>query len=488
MLFNSGIYIVFLAAVSGLYYLVPDRGKRFWLLITSFLFYMYWSVPYSLLLLICILISYYAARVIDGSVDARRKPLLISAVVLMLGVLFWFKYRGFAAEIIHSAAGLLHLNKDVRIPVLILPLGISFYTFTILGYLIDVYRKKIPAEKDLINYALFVSFFPKLIQGPIERYDRMGSQFKEPDKFSADNFAEGFFLMLWGYFMKIVLADRAAVFVNSVYEMRGDAGGAAILLATILYAFQIYGDFAGYSLIAAGSAKILGIDIMTNFRAPYLAQSPSEFWKRWHISLNQWLRDYIYIPLGGSRVAKAVYYRNIMITFLVSGLWHGANWTFVIWGGLGGLFIIAEDMVSSARKSHSPAGTMCPDNGIVFWKRLLTFILIDFGWLFFRSYDLGDALNRIRRIVFSPEWSSVSAPQIYAYGLNGKNLALLFGSIIFVIVCDLLQERGIVIRDRIRRQFWLNKALIMAGAILFLIIFGIWGSGYDAASFIYTKF
>ena len=485
MVFNSLTYLLFFPLTVLLYFLIPQKLKNSWLLVTSFAFYAYWSLKYAFLLLGLTVISYFCARLMEKRTGTARKWICTASVVLVLAVLFFFKYTGFAAETCNSLLGLMNAGWVFRVPSLILPIGISFYTFQIVGYLIDVYRDTISAEKDFISYALFVLFFPKLIEGPIERYDHMRDQFAQPKSFEWDRFVDGTLLMLWGYFMKMVIADRAAVFVDSVYSAE-EAAGSAILFATVLYGFQIYCDFAGYSLIAIGSAKILGFELMENFRAPYLAVSVKDFWRRWHISLNKWLRDYVYIPLGGSHGSRAAYHRNLMITFLISGLWHGASWNFVVWGGLNGLFQIVEDILGSVYKRSSEHAVQLP--GIVFWKRVLTFVLVDFAWLFFRARNLTDAMHKIRAMVLRPQWTALSAPEIYSYGLNLKNLRLLIGSIALVIVCDLLNERGIVIREKIHAQFWLNRILIISGAILFIIVFGIWGSGYDAASFIYTSF
>ncbi|MDF4201837.1 MBOAT family protein [Maribacter sp. SA7] len=312
-----------------------------------------------------------------------------------MGILFLFKYYNFFND---SIFGLL-TDWGIRMTLpnfdLLLPVGISFYTFQAVGYTIDVYRGDIKSEKHFGIYALFVSFFPQLVAGPIERAVNLLPQFKETKKIDYAQAAQGIKLMIWGYFMKIVVADRLAIYVNSVYGIPEYHSSITLFIATIFFAFQIYCDFAGYSNIAIGCAKIMGFDLMTNFRRPYFAQSCAEFWSRWHISLSTWFKDYVYIPLGGNRVGTTKNYRNILITFVISGLWHGANWTFVIWGGLNGLYQVLFKIlkISPKRKTENTEF-----NFIYIGNLILTFVLISFSWIFFRANTFTDALVIIERM------------------------------------------------------------------------------------------
>ena len=334
MLFNSFQFLIFFPIVLIVYYVLPNKIKYFWLLVASYYFYMCWNAKYALLILASTIITYISGLLIDKvknsdktekSKDTLKKWVVAGSFITNLGILFYFKYINFTLNIITQVLGKVHIQLNAPVFDIILPVGISFYTFQALSYTMDVYRGEIYAEKNFFRYALFVSFFPQLVAGPIERSKNLLKQLAVPKKFDFVKARDGFLLMIWGYFLKVVLADRIAIFVDTVYGDYQTFNGWYIAVATILFAVQIYCDFAGYSTIAMGAAEILGIDLMENFDAPYLSASVADFWRRWHISLTSWFKDYLYIPLGGSRKGKVRKYINKLIVFLVSGLWHGAN-------------------------------------------------------------------------------------------------------------------------------------------------------------------
>lgn len=358
MLFNSINFMIFFPIVVLIYFIIPDKVKYIWLLAASYFFYMCWNAKYIILIFASTVITYVSGLLIDKVKDTDykiltqnglKKVIVFGSVIINLSILFYFKYINFAVEIITRV--LAKTNVSVNIPVfdVILPVGISFYTFQALSYTIDVYRGDIYAEKNFLRYALFVSFFPQLVAGPIERSRNLLKQLAVPKKFSFENVREGLLLMLWGFFLKIVLADRIAIFVDTVYANYTTYSGMYVVVATVLFAVQIYCDFFGYSTIAMGTAKVLGVDLMENFDAPYMAASVAEFWRRWHISLTSWFKDYLYIPLGGSRRGKLRKYVNKMIVFCVSGLWHGASLSFVMWGGMNGAYQVVGEIMQPVR-------------------------------------------------------------------------------------------------------------------------------------------
>lgn len=349
-------------------------------------------------------------------------------------------------------------------------------------------------ERNFFRYALFVSFFPQLVAGPIERSRDLLGQLRQPKPFDPDAFKNGALMMLWGYFQKMVVADRAALLVNQVYGNSQAYAGYSIAVATVAFALQIYCDFGGYSSIALGAAQMLGINLTQNFRQPYLATSVSDFWRRWHISLSTWFRDYLYIPLGGSRVGRVRRYFNVMITFLLSGLWHGANWTYVIWGGLNGLFQIAGN-VKNTLLSHLPA-TLKDGRPVVnrdcfsyrLFQRLMTFALICLTWVFFRAESLEAAMIVLRQMfsVHNP-WIFFDET-LYTLGLSRLELGLLVASAAVVLAVDVAHEHGVTLRKRLERQNLAFRWLAYLAAILCILIFGVYGPGFDASQFIYFQF
>lgn len=394
MLFNSISFLLFFPILCIVYFCIPSdkiRIRNILLLVASYYFYMNWKAEYALLLLSSTVITYLAALGISRSADKGRKKLfLVLSIILNLAILFFFKYYNFLADNVEVLLYSCGIKIDIPDFPLLLPVGISFYTFQALGYSIDVYRGTTPVEKDFATYALFVSFFPQLVAGPIERSNNLLPQFKKPHLFDYDRVMGGVKLMLWGYFMKLVVADRCSIYVDAIYNNIAHHNGGSYLVASFLFPFQIYGDFAGYSLIAIGVARIMGFTLMENFRRPYLACSVGEFWHRWHISLSTWFKDYVYIPLGGNRVSKARCYLNLFITFLVSGIWHGANWTFFCWGALHGGLLCIEKAVGISRAKYTGF------KKFIHW--LITFMLVCFAWIFFRANNLDDAITVISGI------------------------------------------------------------------------------------------
>lgn len=342
MLFNSYQFLIFFPVVTLIYFLIPHKIRYIWLLIASYFFYMCWNAKYALILLFSTAVTYIggiliskANKVEDNRKKIKYKKMFVAlSFIINLSILFLFKYFDFAIGNINRILAVLNiqlLNPKFDI---VLPVGISFYIFQALGYTVDVYREDVKAERNFLKYALFVSFFPQLVAGPIERSKNLLEQMYEKHYFEAQRVKDGLLLMIWGGFQKIVIADRIAIVVDTIFNKFPEYGGIYILIASILFAFQIYCDFSGYSIIAVGAAKVMGFRLMENFNAPYFSMSVSEFWRRWHISLSTWFKDYVYIPLGGNRKGKIRKYINIMIVFLVSGLWHGASWNYIVWGGL----------------------------------------------------------------------------------------------------------------------------------------------------------
>ena len=478
MLFNSLKYIIFLPILLLFYFVLPAKVKNLWLLVASYYFYMSWNAVYGVLLFICTFVSYAGAILLQNTGSEqikRRNVILILTLVILFSFLAFYKYTNFFLQNVLRLLRLAGIKKSARLRI-VLPVGISFFTFQAAGYVVDVYRRNIDAERNFFRYALFVSFFPQLVAGPIERSKNLLRQFDEAKRFDFDRAKDGIFIMIWGYFIKMVLADRAAIFVDHAYSNPYGTSGMTLMFATIFFAFQIYGDFCGYSLIAKGSAKILGFDLMDNFNSPYCALSVQDFWRRWHISLSSWFRDYVYFPLGGSRCSKKRTYMNVMIVMTLSGLWHGAGWHYVAWGVLHGILQIA-DRISSNFQEKMP--------GVL--RRFLTFFWIDIGWCFFRSPSLRTSLYLIKCmggwIVKHKGWHD-----FYDMGLDYSNMMLLLLSIILLLSVDALNYKGISVRKYIQKCSAFTQVFVVAFSVVFIVALGVWGGDYNEANFIYFQF
>lgn len=393
MLFNSQLFAVFLTAVFLLYYILPARFRWVFLLLASYGFYMNLHAAYGLLLFFTTLLTFLLALRLEKAPDQKKKRLCLTGGILpLLAILLMFKLGAPVIDRINALidAGRLSLHPlTLRI---LLPAGVSFYFFQSMGYLIDVYKGKVRAERHFGHYALFVSFFPQLLAGPIGRADSLLPQLKAERRFDYDSASYGLKLMAWGYFKKLVIADTFAVTVNQVYDNCRSYVGLVFIITTVMYAIQIYCDFSGYSDIAIGCARLFGVELTTNFKSPYLSFSIREFWSRWHISLSTWFRDYVYIPLGGSRAGRIRHCLNLFITFLVSGFWHGSALTFLAWGAIHGLLQIIETFLYPKRKAGAPARKKH------WWQLPLTFCLVCLAWIFFRANSIQDALWILSRL------------------------------------------------------------------------------------------
>lgn len=467
MLFNSFGFLIFFPIVCLVYFLIPsNKYRNLFLLISSYYFYMNWEPLYALLIFFSTFSTFLCGLWVEKyhEHECRKKIFFIANIIVNLGILFLFKYFDFINESIFAFLDILGLRWNVPNLQLLLPVGISFYTFQAIGYSIDVYRGTIKAEKNFGIYALFVSFFPQLVAGPIERSTNLLPQFREKHKFDFDNAVEGGRLMLWGFFMKVCVADRLSMYVDSVYNNVPMHNGTSLLLATFFFTIQIYCDFGGYSLIAIGCAKVMGFSLMQNFRRPYFSHSIKEFWGRWHISLSTWFKDYVYIPLGGNRVKPVRHLVNLFITFLVSGVWHGAAWNFVMWGGLHGVYSILERVTPSVgRNSRILRGL----------KVIYCFILVSFAWIFFRANSVMDAFLIIEKIFVAQD------PQfVYRQGLFMGLLSLMV-----LMIKDITDEYA----DGIKFLHSDNIVLRYATE-LFLIAFILQLAVFDGGQFIYFQF
>ncbi|MCR5094455.1 MAG: MBOAT family protein [Lachnospiraceae bacterium] len=477
----SFVFLGFFAVVTAGYYLLPAGVRHIWLFAASMLFYFSQGPAHTVFLLFSILSTWIGGLLLEKAEDsAKKKAILAGILICNLLVLLYFKYIGFLS------AGLLTSP--------ILPVGISFYLFQSAGCLIDVYRGTIPAERDPIRYALFVSFFPIVLSGPIERGGHLLPQLQRPYfekiRFDAERIRDGAVRMLWGYFCKMVLADRIAIAVDTVYATTDAYGGAVLFLTTVLYTFQIYLDFAGYSSIAIGAAKALGIDVMENFDTPYLARSIREFWRRWHISLSTWFRDYLYIPLGGNRRGQTRKLLNLLIVFVLSGLWHGAGWTFLIWGLLHGIYQVAGNLLAPVR-GRIAERAFVEKSGESFSLRVLqtawTFLLVNFAWVFFRLGTVGEALGVFRGFARPALWELFDGT-LLTTGLNTAEWRLVALGILLVFAVDLLRLKGVQIAEWISKQLLFIRWPVYIAGVVLVLVCGVWGPGYDTASFIYYRF
>ncbi len=484
MLFNSIDFFVFFPIVVMIYFIVPRKLRYIVLLIASYYFYMSWNPKYAALIGFSTLTT-WACSLLIGKVEStsKRKVFLALNCLVNLGILFVFKYANFAIGNVSHILSMLGFNTIERRLDLLLPVGISFYTFQALSYTFDVFRNKITPEKNLLKYALYVSFFPQLVAGPIERSTNLLPQVQNIEKnqlWNYDRIRDGFLLMVWGYFQKLVIADRASILVDNVINNYTNYGFFEISIAVFLFAFQIYCDFGGYSNIARGAAKVMGFELMHNFRQPYLAISIKEFWRRWHISLTSWFTDYLYIPLGGNRKGELRKYINIFIVFAVSGLWHGASWSFVIWGLLHATYQVIEAIIkkfSNTDKKESATISAKIRNVII------TFIFVDFAWIFFVSNGLKNALRLIRQM-----FTVFQTTDFYELGLDRGNWFMLNFGLITLLIVDIMHEKKISIYECVAKQEIWFRWILYFTLLWITIMFGIYGPEYDTSTFIYFQF
>lgn len=402
MLFNSFAFLIFFPIVCVIYYTLPNlKLRNLFLLAASYYFYMNWEPVYALLLLASTCITYFAAIAIGGGkFQKHKKAVLWIGIILNLMILFFFKYFNFAAENVAALMGWLGIQMHVPEFKVLLPVGISFYIFQALGYMIDVYRGDTKLENNFFTYALFVSFFPQLVAGPIERSTNLLRQFYEKHIFDSDRAISGITLMLWGYFLKLVVADRCAIYVDAIYNNMGNHTGSSILLASILFCFQLYGDFAGYSYIAIGCSRVLGFNLMDNFRRPYFfSTSVQEFWKRNHISLTSWFMDYVYYPLVGSSTKLWWWCCAIFLTFFISGFWHGAAWTYVMSFSIFGFYLVICTLKDKRRRRFEKKYGLKKKEWWLWLNRIITFFLVMYALVYFRANSISDAFLATKQIV-----------------------------------------------------------------------------------------
>lgn len=482
MLFNSLQYILFLPAAVLIYWLLPHFLRCPFLLLASWYFYMQWNPLYITLLIFCTAITFGGAILIeDAGEDRRKKKLMLTLCLLLnLAVLGYFKYAGFAVSAVNNVLTIAHAPSLIPQVNILLPVGISFFTLQALGCLIDVYRGDIKAERNFFRYALFVSFFPQLVAGPIERSGNLMHQLKEEHHFDIEDFREGFYLLLYGLFLKMVIADRAANAVNVVYAAPESYPGIITILATFLFGLQIYCDFYGYSVIAAGSARMMGIRLMSNFEAPFLSASIKELWRRWHISLSGWFRDYLYIPLGGSRKGDIRKELNLLIVFTVSGLWHGAALSFVVWGFLNGLYQVIGDLTGIGRRKDA--------KGLQLFARIRTYLLFHIALVFFRAGGLKQALRIYKGILMNFGLSSLTNGGLSVFGFDRKEWIVLMLASLMLFISDLWKYLGKRPAETVLKLPFPVRYIIQAGLFFAVIIFGCYGDTYSAQQFIYFQF
>lgn len=491
MLFNSYQFLIFFPIITVIYYVIPRKTRTVMLLAASYYFYMSWNPKYIILIVASTVVTYLSGVLIEIKPNIK-KSILIVCILCNIGILFFFKYFNWAMECMNT---ILRIFTGASINIgwnVILPVGISFYTFQALSYTIDVYRGTISAERNIVKYALFVSFFPQLVAGPIERSENLLPQIKhlEEIKFEYKSVVKGIILIIWGLYMKLVIADRIAILVDEVFENYLNYGTVELIVGAAAFSIQIYCDFASYSIIAVGAAGVLGIKLMSNFETPYFSQDIKEFWRRWHISLSSWLKDYVYIPLGGNRCSQIRKYANLFVTFLISGLWHGANGTYVLWGGAHGIFQIigeATKPIKSFCCNKLEIKTDCWS-----WKALkvtTTFVLTTFAWIFFRCSSITMALSFIKRIFIAPNWWVLFDTSLFQLGLDQKEWGILRGALMILLIVDLIKYKSGEQLDTVlcRQNAWF-RWLVIIFMISSIWILGVYGPDVSSETFIYFQF
>lgn len=408
MLFNSLQFIFFFIVVTLAYYSLPHRGRIWLLLLASCYFYAVFKPIYILILFVTIIVDYFAGIWIANNTGSKRKWILVLSLVSNIGFLAYFKYYNFFIENLNNTLFNFGSNAHFDLLDILLPIGLSFHTFQAMSYTIEVYRGNQKAEKDFSIYALYVMFYPQLVAGPIERPQNLLWQFHTHFKYNFENIKAGLMRIAWGMFKKVVIADRLAMLVDYSYDNPLDHNGLTLLVATIFFTFQIYCDFSGYSDIAIGTARVMGFKLMENFDAPYSSTSISEFWRRWHISLSGWFRDYLYIPLGGNRVREYRKYFNLFFVFMMSGLWHGAAWTYIVWGALHGIYLVFAQL----RDKYLPFSLSKSPNAPItkFINLTITFILVMFTWVFFRAKGMSNAKIIFKKIFSFSSYDAIATP------------------------------------------------------------------------------
>ena len=488
MLFNSIEFVFFFVIVTTLYFALPHRFRWFLLLASSCYFYMAFVPLYILILAFTIVVDYFAGILIDRNEGKRRRFYLILSLLANVGVLAVFKYYNFINDNISWLVESFGLVNEIPYLNIVLPIGLSFHTFQAMSYTIEVYRGNQPAERHFGIYSLYVMFYPQLVAGPIERPQNLLSQFRAKHHFEYERVTDGLKLMMWGMFKKVVIADRLGLISDEVFNNPANYEGLGTVIGVLAFTFQIFCDFSGYSDIAIGCAQVMGIKLMTNFERPYFARNISEFWKRWHISLSTWFRDYLYIPLGGNRVAIPRWYANLLIVFLVSGLWHGANWTYIVWGGLHGFYLVFAIVSQPARdKMASAVGLKKSPAFHRVLNILVTFILASFAWIFFRANTVSDAFLMVDNLFVG--WGNIFQPEYIAQtldSLNSTRTSLLVGlcAVLFMEAVHYYQERYGSWRETIKQ-----KPIYVRWAVYYFMIFLIISLGvFDDRQFIYFQF
>lgn len=481
MLFNSIDFAVFFPLVFALYWIVSKHltVRNSLILAASYVFYGWWDWRFLSLIIISSLVDFYVGQKLYKTDNKRkRKQLLSISLLVNLGFLLYFKYANFFIETFVDSFKLFGKDLEVSTLNIILPVGISFYTFQTLSYTIDIYRKQLKPTKDWLSFFAFVAFFPQLVAGPIERASHLLPQFYKTYKFNYQLVKSGLLLMAFGLFKKMVIADRAAILVNQVYNNPGDYHGYEIIVGTLFFAFQIYCDFSGYSDIAIGAARTMGFDLMKNFDSPYFSKSITEFWRRWHISLSTWFRDYVYIPLGGSREGKYRTYANLFIVFVVSGLWHGAAMTFIIWGAIHGVLIVIEKALSNVRKKVFTSKKHILNYVIAI---PFTFFIVCFAWVFFRANSFSDAL-----LIIENSFKEVRHQSLFEIGLGRLEFILLLVMIFCLIIFELIHTKYRIIKliDKLYAPIRWSFYIIVLYCI---ILFGVYGEN-AIQEFIYFQF
>jgi alginate O-acetyltransferase complex protein AlgI len=479
VLFNSLEFAIFFPIVAAMYFLLPHRARTLHLLLASCVFYMAFIPAYILILAVTIVIDYFAGMIIEKSTGRKRIWWLRVSIIATCLVLFVFKYFYFFTDSFVGFVGIFGWQLTGPTIDIILPIGLSFHTFQSLSYVVEVYRGKQKAERDFITYSTFVMFFPQLVAGPIERPQNLLHQFHEKHYFEYERVVSGLKRMAWGFFKKLVVADRLALYVNDVYGAPQEHNGLQLCIATVFFAYQIYCDFSGYSDIAIGSARVMGFRLMENFNRPYASRSIGEFWKRWHISLSTWFRDYVYIPLGGNRVSRSRHWVNLLITFGISGLWHGANWTYVIWGFLNGIYLVLGDATKAARMrlwgSESSFGLTFVRPAIAV---LTTFSLTCMAWVLFRATNINDAWYIWTHLFVGWDFSNIATEQFLM-----RQMPVAVGAIVALEIVQYLHSRVSLTQIVARRSMPVRWA-IYASCVLGVILFGV----YRETQFIYFQF